>query len=311
MHTVAEVGFWRNPKVLAFAVKVGNPDAGAWILRLREFVLLHGTDDGKLPGFTADEIAAIVSPTCKHSRLFTALKTFNWLKQRRRTWFVPDWGKSAMGQYCKMRAWDRLRKKELREAGHEAALEKVNGNGADRTSGGRPVDVPGTSSGKAGVSKEGRPVDAPPRPPLKGGTGAALTRWEWFKNTHPRLKNPAKCQRVLAELTPDEWEHLQFALPKQALIYMSRGKRWVPWADKYLDQRMFLEIAKVTPAKSVTKKEAKAAAKKAAEEDPKAVAHRYLVALLADHEAPEKKKQQAKDHWEKTYGDRPWEKGFK
>ena len=185
---------------------------------------------------------------------------------------------------------------------------------------GRPVDVPGKSSGKSAVSNKGRPVDAPPLPPLKGGRGDALTRWEWFKEVHPRLKNPAKCQRVLAELTADEWEHLQFALPRQAVIYMSRGKRWVPWADKYLEQRMFLELRKETPRKSPTKKGAKTAAKKASAEDPKVFAYKYLTELLADpgtglHErerrALEKRKQEAKEHWQKTYGDRPWEKAAK
>ena len=46
-------------------------------------------------------------------------------------------------------------------------------------------------------------------------------------------------------------------------------------------------------------------------EDPKLLAYRYLMELLADDHAPEKKKHQAMEHWEKTYGDRPWEKGEK
>lgn len=152
-------------------------------------------------------------------------------------------------------------------------------------------------------------MDIPPQPPLKGGREAALTRWEWFAKTHPRLKNPDKCKRLLAALSSDEWAHLQFALQKQAPIYMSRGMRWCPWADKYLEQKMFLEIRRETPRSEAQKRKAKKDAVKAAGPDPKAVALKYLLNLLSDPELPEKKKTAAKEHWLKTYGDKPWEKG--
>jgi hypothetical protein len=101
---------------------------------------------------------------------------------------------------------------------------------------------------------------------------------------------------------------------------MSRSERWRPWADVYLEKQLFHAERKVTPAKPPTKAEAKKAAKKAADEDPKVFARRYLDHLLADLgtglderdlKVHHKKQQQAKEHWEKTYGDRPWEKGSK
>lgn len=308
MHTVAEVGFWNNPRVIAFSTKVKNPDAGAWLLRLREFVLTQGTDDGRLPGFTADEIAAIMRPTCPPRILFDALKRFNQLKQRRRTWFVPEWKKSPMGKYCEIRKWDRERKQEFREARHQARIAGLNADDDERTSIGRPQDVVYQSSGNLTVSKQGRPTDVPPGPPQKGGREAALTRWEWFKDVHPRLKNPDKCKRELAKLTSEEWDHLQFALPKQVDIYMSRGRRWTPWADKYLEQHMFLELPRETPRSVRQKQQAKKEAAKVVEPDPKTVALKYLLGQLSDPDITPSKKEKVKEQWFKSYGDKPWEK---
>jgi len=315
MHTPVEIGFWQDPKVLAFAAQVKNPDAGAWILRLREFVLCSGTDDGRLPGYSIDEIAAIMRPTCSPRVLISALKKRFLLRLQRKTWFVPDWRKSVAGRYCAIRKWERERKEEYRAARHAASLELLNGEGG--TSQGQGRDKGGTGQGTSDSNKERASGGRPPGAPPKGGRREALTRWDWFKNTHPRLKNPAKCQRLLAELTKEDWEHLQFALPKQALTYMSRSRRWVPWADKYLEQHMFLELKRETPRNSraqakadpkamATRKEHETAEKKASAlkfimemiNDPDTQKDRHLMNILAGRKAA----------WFKQYHTRPWEK---
>ena len=176
MHTVAEIGFWGDPKILAFSLKVGNPDAGAWILRLREFILLKGTDDGKLPGYSMEEIWAVIRPTCGIQLLFNALKRFDHLKLRKKTWYSPNWSRSPMGQYCRDRAWSRSHKRQLREAAHQVAMDQVSNE-----VGGRQDDVRLTSSGKSTVSKTRRQADDPPVPPQRGGVGKALPRWEWVE----------------------------------------------------------------------------------------------------------------------------------
>jgi hypothetical protein len=312
MHTVAEVGFWNDPKVVAFSLRVGSPDAGAWILRLREFVLLHGSDDGRLPGYSIEEIAAVMRPTCKPRVLFDALKYFNHLRRRRKTWYLPGWSQSQMGKYCKDRAWDRKRKRELCDARHQAALDQVGVEAGERTSGGHPVEVRRKSSGDLTVIKEGRPVDVPPAAPQRGVSGrASLARWEWFKSVYPKISSPERCMRLLANLTSEEWEHLQWGLPRQMASNRSlrEAGRWCPSAPKYLGEKRFLELRRETPLKSGPKNGGK---KKPVEVDPniekKRFATKYLFDFLADKDHPPEKRERLKKRYFETWGEKPWEK---
>jgi hypothetical protein len=312
MHTVAEIGFWREPKVLAFAARVRNPDAGAWILRLREFVLTHGTDDGALPGYTADEIAVVMEPTCSTTLLFSSLRRFEHLQQRRKRWFVPGWKRTPMGRYCSIRKWDRERKQELREARHEAALEQMNGEEQKRTSSGRPTDVASHSSGNPAVSKKRRPADVPPIAPQRGAGGKhGAARWRWFKSVHPKISSPEKCIRLLKALTAEEWEHLQFSLPQQAASsrWLRNRGRFCPRADIYLQRKAFLELRRGTPANSKPKTVLKKRTPAQEKMDKKKLALDYLLEFLADPHRSAEKKAEAKEQWLEDWGEKPWEKG--
>jgi hypothetical protein len=324
MYVPCEVGFWDDVFTTAFRDQVKDPKAPEAVMRLREFIMLEGDNDGRLPKkYQIHHIRSYMGLRCSTRLLIKALAENHFLRRRRQTWFYPEWKKTPMGAYCKEREGNAAHKAALRAKARAKALEEVGQNGEEGTLGGRQGDVRGTGSGHSVESNTRRPPDAlsePPGAPLKGGGEAALTRWEWFKNLHWKLRDPPKCKRLLAKLTHEEWEQLQYALPLQVPRYMSRSERWRPFGDVYLEKQMFFAERKVTPSKPPTKSEAKKAAKKAAEKDPKAFARRYLDHLLADLgtglddrelKAHHKKQQQAKDHWEKTYGDRPWEKGSK
>jgi|WetSurMetagenome_2_1015567.scaffolds.fasta_scaffold233124_2 hypothetical protein len=311
MHTVAEVGFWDDPRTLAFCAKVKNPDAGAWVLRLREFILTMGENDGRLPGYSSDQIVAKLKPTCPPATLFRALADNHYLLRRKRTFYYPEWKKTQMGKYCQDREWDRQRKLELRQATHVARMAELTGQVAKekRTSTGRPPDIQRNS----GVSKHGRPPDVPPGPPGAPRRGASVnaTRWEWFKQNHPKIQDPERCQQLLGELTPEEWEHLCYALPKQAAKYRGDiSPRWCPGAPRYLREKRFLEIRLPTPEE---KKAAEKAKKKAATpekeptlEEKKAAAWEFLRQYL-DDPWPEREKDVRKaDHF-KQWGEKPWE----
>ncbi len=311
MYVPCEIGFWDDVFTKTFAEQIKDCAGAEAIMRLREFVMLEGSD-GKLPKkYQIEHIRSRMRVRASTRTLVKALGSNHFLRRRRRTWYYPDWDKTPMGSYEKERLRWKKAKAKFREQLHEDALEEARSENG--TSTGRPRDINGTSQRHSAESNKGRPVDAPPGAPLKGGGKVALTRWEWFKNLHWKLRDPPKCKRLLAKLTTEEWEQLQYALPLQVPRYMSRSERWRPWADVYLEKQMFIAERKVAPAKPATKAETK----KAAEENPKAFARRYLDSLLADlgagldaHELKRlhRKQQEAKDHWEKTYGDRPWEK---
>ena len=321
MYVPCELGFWDNVFTKTFCQQTKNPRGGEAIMRLREFIMLDGNNVGALPKkYQIEHIRSRMGVDTSTKALSKALAANHFLRRRRQTWYYPDWKETAMGGYCKERLRQKEAKAALRARAHAAALERIGQGDDEETSQGRTGDIPVTSSGKSALRNGRRPADAPPAAPEGGVEGEALTRWGWFKDLHPRLRNPPLCKRMLAKMTPEEWEQLQFALPRQAPIYMSRGRKFIPPSDKYLRDQHFWELRKETPRKPVTKTDAKKAAKKAAEEDPKVFAYKFLMELLADHgtglderdlKAHHKKQQQAKDHWEKTYGDRPWEKGSK
>jgi hypothetical protein len=314
MHVVAKVGFWDSPRTLAFAARVRNPDAGGWVLRLYEFILTFGTDDGRLPGFSAEEIAAKVRPTCSHRVFFDALKAANFLKRRRRTFYDPEWKQSPMGRYCELRKEDRLYQKELRVARREARLAEIRGEDGGEASVGRRSDVAKTSERGSVVRKDGRPPDVPSGPPgapRRGGRDGAA-RWEWFAQNHLKISAPDKCQRLLEQLTPDEWEHLQFSLPQQMARFRGgRERKFCPGAVKYLAEKRFLEIRRPSPQEH---KAAALAQKSKHKPNPeltpdaaKKASLKYIVDLMADRDVPAEKIEKQKKIFFDSWGEKPWE----
>lgn len=317
MHTPLEIGFWHDPRLRAAAIRAKYPELGAALARLRQFILTAGTDEGTLPGRSLDEIQAVMElPTCPHCKegpsaavLFKVLQEKGFLRRKRKTWYVPGWKQSTAGRYCQIRKYERDRKQEFREAKHKAALEALAVDDTTGTAPGRDGDNTGTGSGNLRSTNKGRPKAGPSGGPLPGGEREALARWEWFEKLHPRLRNPPLCKRLLAALQPDEWAQLQHALPRQAPMYMSRGRKFIPPSDKYLRDQHFWELRAEAPRKEEATQKRKTESKRPPEEDKRTAALRYLMVQLADPELPEKNKEKAREHWIQTYGDRPWEGG--
>lgn len=314
MYTPLEVGFWTDPAMRDLAEKVQYPDVGAAIARLREFIMLVGTHDGALPGRSRDQIAVVMESNrakCSRAAFFKALSDAGYLKCRRKTYYYPDWPKTPMGKYCKERKVNAEQQAELRRRKRLLALAELEDGHEKSTSGGRRSDVPLTSSGVLEGSKDSRPPDGPPRPPRRGAEKEALTRWEWFEKTYPRLRNRAVCVKVLAELSKEDWAQLQYALPIQVQEYVSRKRKFVPPADKYLREEHFLELRRERPRKAEPRKPTPKVDPKAEAAEKRKKSLLFLKQQLADADLPEEAKEKAKDHWFKTYGDRPWEKGEK
>lgn len=128
-----------------------------------------------------------------------------------------------------------------------------------------------------------------------------------------KISAPEKCQRLLARLTPEEWDHLQFSVPRQMARYSGeRGTKFCPGAVAYLTDKRFLEIRMHDRDKNgAPEKAKKPEPKKTLEQDlaeSRKHALRSMRELLADAEAPEKQKERAKRDWQRVWGDRPWEK---
>lgn len=310
MYVPHEIGFWSEPDMRAFAKAVRDPNAGAGISRLREYIMVRDFNDGRLPDHSREKIAAIMEvppKTCTLDRYFKALEQHGFLRRHRKTYYVPNWKKSPAGKYCESRLEDAKYKKAWREKKRAEELgEGGEKEGANLASTSQEGDATLASSGQNTVCKDGRPPDSPPGAPSGGGESDADARFRWFWDLYPKRRNPPKCKLLLAKMDAENWEQLRHALPRHREIYMSRNMRYVFPADKYLAMGTFWELARETPRKS----ESKTDGKKQAKESPEAVrakAFSRLMAILADPDWPEKKKQLEREFWEKTYGDRPWE----
>lgn len=311
MYTPCEVGFWDDIFTQTFCDQVSDPRGGEAIMRLREFILLEGNLEGRIPKkYQLQHIRSVMQLRCPLPKLAKALKENHFLRRRRQTWYYPNWIDTPMGAYAKERLRWKEAKAALREKAHEAALERARNGG---TSTGSPGDIHGTSQGDSPESKKGRPKDAA-EAPSGGGDGGALTRWNWFRELHPRPDNPALCKRLLGALTPEEWNQLQFALPKHALMYRGRSTRRIALASKYLQSGIYWELKQDTtpkrePGKAAKKEKEHKKTKEQEAAEKQAQALTFLLEQLADPHVSEKQKQKARDHWESFYGDRPWEHG--
>lgn len=310
MYTPLEIGFWRDPNLLELAEKVKYPDVGAAIARLREFVLTMGTNEGTLPGRTLGQIAVVMESNragCSRKTFFKALAEAGYLKCRRKTYYYPNWKQTPMGQYCKERKENADHQAALRRKKKELAIQALVEEQQKGTSGVRTGDVGSSSVGDLEDSNLGRPADAQ-NAPSGGAGGEALTRWEWFKNLHPRPDNPALCKRLLAALSQEEWEQLQFALPTHAMRAKGRDTRRVALGSKYLRNGLYWELKKDTRPKAGAKAKAEKVNPEPSEAETKAYCYRRLMDALMDPDRPEKLKEKDKQHWLEKYPDeRPWE----
>lgn len=328
MHVAVEIGFWSHPWTLDLCQKTSCALAGTHVLRLRELVLSYGTAEGRLPDHSLAEIATACHWRGTPSQFARLMR--HWIGHRRGCWYYVDWKKTAGGRYAALKEWDRARKLEERRAAKAAALEKIkNGGGSGGESehgqNGHPLDKVRTSAAHPpdiGIKKErklsrGARNFAPVAP--EGGVRDAMRfpeRWEWFERNYPKLSDPDACKRMLDRLTVPEWEHLYYALPKLAAgIYLRKGYRWVPYADKFLRKKAFVEIAMPNPDELRTGKEAAKAAKKATpklthEQEVaarKAAAESFLLEKLRDPEMAAAEKEKARSKWEKNWHTKPWE----
>lgn len=307
MYTPHEIGFWSEPDMVAFSEAVKNPDAGAGVSRLREYIMVRDLNDGRLPGHSREKIAAIMRPqkTCSLDKYFKELDRFNFLKKQRKTYYVPGWKLTAAGRYCDERIETAKRKAEWRKKQKEEDLQEVEQDGT-----GRSADGPGTvrGIGHSAVSKIGRDGDTPPAGPSGAGEGVADARFQWFWDLYPKRRDPAKCKKLLAQMDDESWQQLRIALPRHREIYMSRNARYVFPADKYLAKGTFWELAKETPRKSDGKSGGKPVVPPTpTPEQAKAKALDFLRQQLSDPDLPEKLKEDAKRRWRKTYdGEEPW-----
>lgn len=300
MHTPVEIGFWNEPRTKAFAARLGCANAGAAVVRLREFVILNGTHDGKLPGYSFDELVMVMEASkYPRQRLVKALADGRFLKRKRNTWYIPDWPKTVAGRYCAIRKWERDRKQEYREAKSAAALAALEAEQQNGTGQGQAGDVPPVSPGRMRSINKSGPKGPDPEAASGGGEGGALARWEWFRSLHPRLNNPDLCKRLLGAMGDEDWAQLQYALPRHAEIYKGRNTRRVALASKYLKDGIFWELRRdreVTP--TATPKQA-AAEKKANKEEIRTKKVQYLNHMLNDPDLDEATKAQVRLDLEK------------
>lgn len=243
MHTPSEIGFWSRASTLRVAAALGEPLAGAYILRVRELFVLHADRAGRLPSeFNAVAIAAAAGFKGRPARLIRVLEGVGLLGARRGRFFYPGFSSTETGRYVELRELGREKKREqrrrLRQGGEES-------NEESDLSAGRPRDRVGDVS-ETDPSKEVREPEGPPEAPPSGGSERAGALWEWFRQTYPKLANPKETQRLLGLLDEHEEQQLRYCLPLQLPRYMSakktKGWRFVPFSPKYLRDGRFWEL---------------------------------------------------------------------
>ncbi len=81
---------------------------------------------------------------------------------------------------------------------------------------------------------------------------AAPSEWaRWFLETYPKVRNPKKIRRLLAAMEGDDLAQLWYCLPLHAPKYLerqkSKGWRFVPFGDSYLEDGTFWEFRPPKP----------------------------------------------------------------
>jgi hypothetical protein len=260
MHVAAEVGFWTNPHVLRLARELREPLAGAYVLRLREFFLLHGRK-GTVRDYSAEDLAAAIGWPHQPAKLIKALTEVRVLGRRRSTWLYLGWFDTQTGRWVRELEEDAAAARARRERRRAELAEGGSGGGSDETASGDVARRRATSPAVAPTSgqKEGRKEDAHPAPnPPQGGGAAPSVPWETFRNAYPseRYDNLPAAQRHWERLTPEEQAAAMAALPA-ALLSMSRKKR-VKWAriDRFVVDRGWERFGPVQTAPARVRNEA-------------------------------------------------------
>lgn len=325
MYVPVEVGFWTHPRVVAFARAVGNPDAGAWLIRLREFMLVHDHATGHLNGTLPEEIAALMQATCTTRVLMAALKRYRFLKRDGSHYFAPDWKGSPMHHYSQRRIRKRSDARRWRARMRGAQTHRGKRVVSDRSHARSPtvrtgrdghVDVtcpPRSTKRRVEESRVEEKIRSPHTP--QGGcerVGAA--RWAWMQEHYPKLRYPDRCKQILGMMTSEEWRALQAALPKQVREWREKLPRYTPSSELYLRRSQWLEVrpaAKPAPSSSATPRAAPAAKSRKPPADSvnaqRDQARTYLAALLADPDASAERKEKAKAKHQEKWHEKPWE----
>jgi hypothetical protein len=241
-----EVNLRNDPKVLGMArrLKIHRLHAVGLLCTWREFVLERGTGTGLVKGYSRAEVAEFLDWPRAPAVLFDALKGAGYLTSRRGGAFVyPGWAETITGHYAHKKAADRDRKKGQRaaaEGGEEG--DSARGTSADIPRNGRGASAEVPSGSGQEVSK------SPPGPPGSGGASqpsAPSGWWEWFRDMHPKVRNPRKCRRLLGLMEREDLDQLWYCLPIHAPLYRDKEKkkawRFVPFADSYLEDGTFWE----------------------------------------------------------------------
>lgn len=306
MHTPLEVGFWNSRQVSECCKLTRTQRGGEFIARLRELVMVQGDAKGRLPQrYTAADVEFEVGWEGKPGFLVRALQAIKALGRAGRRFFYVDWSRSQAGNYTERREEDRLRKKRERKAQAAARLAQIaKGGDSDvpRPSAGHPSD------GGRNIHSKGAAGAAPPGPP-KGGRGAQA-RYSWFLENFPKTSDPEATKALLADLTAEEWELCQFAVPKLVLRYKwSHTHRKAPNSVLFLSRRQFVECTKEFAGQKRKAAEKKNGAHKAppidATAEKIAQRKRFLTAELTDRETTEARRETLTREWQANYPDEP------
>lgn len=245
------VGLVHDVKVrgLARTLRISRLEAAMHVVLWEEFILTHGEvvqrgrdrGQGVVRGHTGAELAeALEWPLGRRpSLIIGALKGAQMLRCRRGAWIHPFWADTITGEYALRRAKGRDYDKKRR--GKPDADGTPNGvrSGSDTHPTGRRPDLGDQPTNGSGGRAAGAPQGAPP-----GGAADRASRWDWFETTYPiGIEDRDGCADMLAQLDPQDFEHLQFALPAQVSSNRWKHTLWrVPPAHRYLKQRQWRRI---------------------------------------------------------------------
>lgn len=243
----AEVDYWNSKPVLRTQriLKVCNEKAGAYVLRLRQMVLLEGNFDGSFQA-TADDMAFYVKYPGPPDRLLEAFKQAELIRTRPRSkrpdhWEYIDWRDTPTGRYQLLKEYDRVRAAAQRAARKVQDAQRQQAAAEGKTPRkprekapkpeaagppekgkkvlGRSADVHGfpDKERKAKQSKISPYPQTGAAPDAAGGGGDGSALWAWFFQTHPKPDWPAKSRARWDSLTDDDHALIKLHLEKVVL----------------------------------------------------------------------------------------------
>jgi hypothetical protein len=320
------LGFWHDPRLvlgLARDLKIPRGLAGAYVAQWEEFVLEVGdARTGRVKGYSAEHIAAVLDFPGRPARLVDALKKTGVLSIQRGTFVHPFWLETRTGQYALKRCKDAERQRPI-----DATLSTET----PRSNRGDSADDPTSFHGRSD-SKEGRDSAESPPTPLAGGVACGRERWAELLKIAPRPQNPRECIPLLERLSAEDWELVQFVYALRLNPPPNIGVRkraWTAGTDRFLKNELFLNfrqewVQKLEAEKAPKKTEDQIAAEVAEAEAKrlrleKLEEHRrdkkrqemrlYLVQEVTDPDKPERVKEAARKKWQSEFPSEapPWE----